>query len=58
MFLRNTTEYNPYPLTVPGCSTICPLEKFVQILKPMIPDNWDEECKVDGDYILPPAPLP
>ncbi|XP_043506375.1 prostatic acid phosphatase-like isoform X2 [Frieseomelitta varia] len=57
MFLRNTTEHDPYPLTVPGCSTICSLEKFVQILKPMIPDNWDEECKVDGDYILPPAPL-
>ncbi|CAL7933369.1 unnamed protein product [Xylocopa violacea] len=30
----------------------------VQILKPMIPDNWEEECKVDGGYTPPPAPVP
>ncbi|XP_034180109.1 prostatic acid phosphatase isoform X3 [Osmia lignaria lignaria] len=58
VFLRNTTEREPYRLTIPGCTTICPLEKFIHILKPMIPDNWEEECKVDGDYTLPPAPVP
>ncbi|XP_017759862.1 PREDICTED: prostatic acid phosphatase-like [Eufriesea mexicana] len=58
ILLRNTTKQEPYPLTIPGCTTACPLEKFVQILKPMIPDNWEEECKVDGEYIPPPAPLP
>ncbi|XP_016917297.1 prostatic acid phosphatase isoform X1 [Apis cerana] len=58
IFLRNTTEYEPYPLTIPGCTTICPLEKFIQILNPMIPDNWNEECKVNGEYKPPPAPLP
>ncbi|XP_012343616.1 prostatic acid phosphatase isoform X1 [Apis florea] len=58
IFLRNTTEYEPYPLTIPGCTTICPLEKFIEILNPMIPDNWNEECKVDGEYKPPPAPLP
>ena len=34
MFLKNSTEHKPYPLNVPGCTTVCPLEKFVQILKP------------------------
>ncbi|XP_076183986.1 prostatic acid phosphatase [Ptiloglossa arizonensis] len=58
IFLRNTTVHEPYPLTIPGCTTICPLEKFIQILKPMIPDDWEEECKVEGEYIPPPAPLP
>ncbi|XP_076390516.1 prostatic acid phosphatase isoform X1 [Megachile rotundata] len=58
VLLRNTTEREPYRLTIPGCTTICPLEKFIQLLKPMIPDNWEEECKVDGDYTLPPAPVP
>ncbi|XP_012247824.1 prostatic acid phosphatase isoform X1 [Bombus impatiens] len=58
MFLKNSTEHKLYPLNVPGCTTVCPLEQLVQILKPMIPDNWDEECKVDGDYTPPPAPLP
>ncbi|XP_026671878.1 prostatic acid phosphatase-like isoform X2 [Ceratina calcarata] len=58
VFLRNTTDHDPYALTIPGCATSCPLETFVKILKPMIPDNWEEECKVDGDYTLPPAPVP
>lgn len=59
IFLRNTTDHEPYPLTVPGCATACPLEQFVQILKPMIPDDWEEECKVDdGNYTPPPAPVP
>lgn len=58
VFLRNTTDHEPYLLTIPGCTTICPLEKFIRILKPMLPDNWEEECKVDGEYTPPPAPLP
>lgn len=58
IFLRNTTNYEPYPMTIPGCATICPINEFIQILKPMIPDNWEEECKTDGDYTLPPAPAP
>ncbi|XP_076680942.1 prostatic acid phosphatase isoform X3 [Andrena cerasifolii] len=58
VFLRNTTYREPYSLTIPGCTTVCPLEKFVQILKPMIPDDWVQECKVEGEYTPPPAPLP
>lgn len=58
VYLRNTTSHDPYPMTIPGCNTICPLEQFIQILKPMIPDNWQDECKVDGDFTLPPAPIP
>lgn len=58
VFLRNTTSHDPYPMTIPGCTTICPLEQFIQILKPMIPDNWQEECKGDGNITLPPAPMP
>ncbi|XP_076655370.1 prostatic acid phosphatase [Halictus rubicundus] len=58
VFLRNTTDHEPYPLTIPGCTTVCPLDKFIEIVKPMIPDDWKEECKVEGDYTPPPAPLP
>ncbi|XP_043258395.1 prostatic acid phosphatase-like isoform X2 [Colletes gigas] len=58
ILLKNSTDHEPYSLTIPGCTTICPLEKFVQILKPMIPDDWEEECKVERGYTLPPAPLP
>ncbi|XP_031833159.1 testicular acid phosphatase homolog isoform X1 [Nomia melanderi] len=58
VFLRNTTNHEPYSLTIPGCVTVCPLDKFIQIMKPMIPDDWKEECKVEGDYTPPPAPVP
>ncbi|GAB1868480.1 Lysosomal acid phosphatase [Camponotus japonicus] len=58
VFLRNTTIHEPYPMTIPGCTVICPLDKFVEILKPMISDNWSEECKVEGDYVTPPPPVP
>lgn len=58
MFLRNTTAHEPYPLTIPGCEASCSLNKFVELLKPMIPDDWEAECKVSGNYIPPPAPPP
>ncbi|XP_076241799.1 prostatic acid phosphatase isoform X2 [Calliopsis andreniformis] len=58
VFLRNTTDHEPYPLTVPGCTTVCPLNKFIQILKPVLPDNWEEECKVKDGYTPPPPPQP
>ncbi|KAL6424210.1 hypothetical protein ACFW04_009812 [Cataglyphis niger] len=57
VFLRNTTVHEPYPMTIPGCTVVCPLDKFVEILKPMISDNWEEECKIE-DYVIPPPPLP
>ncbi|XP_025996008.1 prostatic acid phosphatase isoform X1 [Solenopsis invicta] len=57
IFLRNTTAHEPYPMTIPGCTVACPLEKFVEILKPLIPDNLEEECKIDdSNYKIPPPP--
>lgn len=58
IFLRNTTTHEPYQMIIPGCTAACPLNKFVEILKPVIPDDWKEECKVEGDYVTPPPPLP
>ncbi|KAL6259993.1 hypothetical protein P5V15_009901 [Pogonomyrmex californicus] len=56
VFLRNTTTREPYPMTIPGCTVVCRLDKFIKILKPMIPDNWGEECKVDSNYTTPLPP--
>lgn len=58
VFLRNTTAREPFPMSIPGCTVICPFDKFVEILKPMIPDNWEEECKVDSNYTTPSPPPP
>ncbi|EZA54701.1 prostatic acid phosphatase isoform X2 [Ooceraea biroi] len=58
IFLRNTTVHEPYPMTIPGCTVACPLDKFIKILSPMIPEDWKEECKVGGNYTTPSAPPP
>nr|ACE75179.1 histidine acid phosphatase [Glyptapanteles flavicoxis] len=57
LFYRNAPDYETRPLTVPGCEQACPLEKFKELMAPMIVDNYDEECKVDDpNYEIPPAP--
>ena len=41
----------PYPLTLPGCSTLCPLDKFKQLTRNIVPDNWTKECStMDNDW--------
>ncbi|KAF7406002.1 hypothetical protein HZH68_005371 [Vespula germanica] len=40
---RNTTE-EPNLLTLPGCNTLCPLNKFIQLTKDIIPEDWHKEC--------------
>lgn len=54
IFLRNSTDHNPYQLTIPGCSTFCPLSKLEELLKDNIPKNWEDECKPkDKDFKEP-----
>jgi lysosomal acid phosphatase len=43
---RNSTTHKPYNLAIPGCAAVCPLEKFAELLKPVIPVNWEKECKM------------
>ncbi|GAB1294602.1 Prostatic acid phosphatase [Apodemus speciosus] len=44
MYYRNETQNEPYPLTLPGCTHSCPLEKFAELLDPVIPQDWATEC--------------
>lgn len=54
IFLRNTTLHEPYPLTVPECGHFCPLERFKDLTKEVIPTSLEEECKVDDPtYVAP-----
>jgi hypothetical protein len=43
---RNSTTHELYNLAIPGCDAVCPLEKFVELLQPVIPVNWEKECKM------------
>lgn len=31
-------------LTLPGCSELCELDKFISLTKPNIPESWEKEC--------------
>lgn len=46
---RNETQRDPYELTLPGCSTLCPLEKFESLTRHLRPENWKEECGLELD---------
>ena len=34
-------------LIIPNCSLYCPLEKFKELTKYVIPDDWEKECNSD-----------
>lgn len=44
IYLRNETLSHPYLMTLPGCSQFCPLDKFIELTKDVIPGDWNEEC--------------
>ncbi|XP_021441518.2 lysosomal acid phosphatase isoform X1 [Oncorhynchus mykiss] len=48
MFYRNDTTRAPYQLAIPSCDLFCPLEDFVRLTKPSIPEDWDKECMVES----------
>ncbi|XP_069751129.1 lysosomal acid phosphatase isoform X2 [Narcine bancroftii] len=44
MYYKNESSSAPYPLALPACSQSCPLDRFIEIVKGVIPDDWDKEC--------------
>nr|XP_008115710.1 PREDICTED: testicular acid phosphatase homolog [Anolis carolinensis] len=45
MFYRNKSDQPPYVVTLPGCSTPCPLPRFIQLTHTVIPHDWETECQ-------------
>uniref|UniRef100_A0A1B6MG81 Acid phosphatase n=1 Tax=Graphocephala atropunctata TaxID=36148 RepID=A0A1B6MG81_9HEMI len=59
IFLRNSTEHEPYLLRVPGCGEFCPLDKLVEITQNVIPKDLAKECiSHNHDYVPPPPSGP
>lgn len=59
IYMRNAVKGEPIPLTLPGCDFKCPLDKFIEFTKPVIPENWEEVCKArDTSYTEPPPSGP
>ncbi|XP_069068016.1 testicular acid phosphatase homolog isoform X2 [Pleurodeles waltl] len=50
MFYRNHTGTNPHALLLPGCETPCTLQRFSDLVSPIIVKDWKKECGIqDGN---------
>ncbi|XP_044275099.1 prostatic acid phosphatase-like [Varanus komodoensis] len=45
MHFRNDTMRDPFLLTLPGCSSACPLSTFEKLVSPILVEDWSKECK-------------
>jgi lysosomal acid phosphatase len=44
---RNDSTVDPYVLTVPGCTSLCPVKQFVYLTEDMIPGDVQQECQLN-----------
>ncbi|KAM3928064.1 prostatic acid phosphatase [Leptodactylus fuscus] len=49
MYYRNDSSVKPYLITLPGCSSSCPLTKFTELTSSIIAEDWEKECGADVD---------
>ncbi|XP_063242922.1 testicular acid phosphatase homolog [Bacillus rossius redtenbacheri] len=45
-YLNNTWLQRPRQLEVPNCGKPCSLDKFVDLMTPVLPDDWETECQM------------
>lgn len=48
----NDTTVDPYILDLPGCTSPCPLNSFINLTSNMVPENILEECFLIPSYSL------
>jgi hypothetical protein len=50
---KTLTDKSPHLLSLPYCNylTDCPLDKFYNLTKGLIPENWDKECINSGSKL-------
>ncbi|KAM9307681.1 prostatic acid phosphatase-like [Gastrophryne carolinensis] len=46
MYYRNDSSVDPYPVTLPGCSLSCPLDRFTDLTSSIIAQDWKKECNI------------
>ncbi|GAB6019565.1 mitochondrial acyl carrier protein [Chamberlinius hualienensis] len=51
VWYRNDTLVEPYQLTLPNCTSTCPLDKFIQLTSSVVPQNIVEECLLYSIHI-------
>uniref|UniRef100_A0A8D0EJ63 acid phosphatase n=1 Tax=Strix occidentalis caurina TaxID=311401 RepID=A0A8D0EJ63_STROC len=53
MYYRNNSLRDPHPLTLPGCKFRCPLERFTQLVSPVLVHYWTRESTNDSLNTFP-----
>merc|ERR1712226_1177378 len=48
---KNETTSDPYVLTLPNCTALCPLDQFVESTKAAVPDDIKAECQIASPVI-------
>ncbi|XP_071454641.1 prostatic acid phosphatase-like [Hetaerina americana] len=46
LFKNGTQADDVIQMTIPGCLQNCPLDRFVEIMSPIIPIDWKTECSL------------
>jgi len=49
MAFKNETHSPPYSLTLPGCELLCEINKFKELVTPMLPVDWRSECGLTNE---------
>lgn len=65
LYKNGTGSQKLIPLTIPGCLQLCPLDRFSELINPVIPIDWKSECErhfednmaADPDIFSPSANL-
>ncbi|XP_044150034.1 prostatic acid phosphatase [Bufo gargarizans] len=47
MYYQNDSLVDPYLVTLPGCSSSCPLAKFTELTSSIIAEDWEKECEAE-----------
>lgn len=60
LFYRKSSKDNsPQSLSIPGCGEKCPLSKWYQLFKDILPTgSFEEECRLRKGEILPESGNP
>lgn len=45
-YKRGPQDQTSTQLEIPECGKLCPLEKMLELYADVLPDNWDEECRL------------
>ncbi|CAD7077103.1 unnamed protein product [Hermetia illucens] len=54
VYLRNTTAGEPTPLTIPGCTFHCPLDKVIELAQPIVKE--EASCTAKNSEFTEPPP--